>query len=125
MNEYVTTSGPIFDGRAVRASKDFIDDWEQEYSGKVEDAVQNRLSSVLKHPTGNYQRHIRTRQEGDGRTVDDSSIVYGPWLEGTSSRNQTTRFKGYSTFRRTAQAMDRAAEAYADQMVRRYLSRMQ
>ena len=30
--------------------------------------------------------------------IDDGNVVYGPWLEGTSSRNQTTRFKGYHSF---------------------------
>ena len=35
-----------------------------------------------------------------------AAAVYGPWLEGTSSRNQTTRFKGYAAFRRTAQFME-------------------
>lgn len=39
--------------------------------------------------------------------IDDNGVVYGPWLEGTSSRNQTTRFKGYASFRKTRDWLDK------------------
>lgn len=39
--------------------------------------------------------------------VAGPGAIYGPWLEGTGSRNQTTRFKGYSSFRKTAQWLDK------------------
>jgi hypothetical protein len=124
---YVTVHGPMFNGRLERIVKDFCNDWEREYAPKVEDAVQTRLASVLKHPTGNYQRHIRVRADGDGQQVDDDNIIYGPWLEGTGSRNfPKTRFKGYATFRRVAQEMDRRARPDANAMLRSegYLRRM-
>lgn len=34
---------------------------------------------------------------------------YGTWLEGTSSRNQSSRFKGYSIFRDTQDWLDKVA----------------
>jgi len=33
--------------------------------------------------------------------LDDDGVVYGPWLEGTSQRNRTSRFKGYAIWRRS------------------------
>jgi len=33
--------------------------------------------------------------------IHDSHVIYGPWLEGVSSRNQASRFKGYALWRRT------------------------
>ena len=124
---FVTHHGPIFDGRAGAAARDFCDDWEREYAERTEDAVHNRLHQVLRHPTGNYERHIQTRKEGDGYTVDDSRIIYGPWLEGTGSRNAPkTRFKGYATFRLVTQRMQREANSYAESMLHQgYLGRMQ
>ena len=53
--------------------------------------------------TGNYRRNITPTIAGPMAQIDDNGVIYGPWLEGTSSRNETTRFKGYSTFRRAAQ----------------------
>jgi hypothetical protein len=52
-------------------------------------------------------------------------VIYGPWLEGVGSRNRTTRFKGYFTFRRTAQQLKSRSTAVANGVLRRYLSRME
>ena len=55
-----------------------------------------------KASTGNYRRNVSTAMRGSVGVIDDGGVVYGPWLEGTGSRNGTTRFKGYASFRRTA-----------------------
>ena len=56
-----------------------------------------------KASTGNYRRNISGRVTRDrGIVTDGGRVVYGPWLEGEGSRNKTTRFKGYRSFRNTA-----------------------
>jgi len=51
--------------------------------------------------TGHYQRSINGKMLANlSGIVHDSNVVYGPWLEGISSRNKRTRFKGYGAFRR-------------------------
>ena len=58
--------------------------------------------------TGFYRNLIfGVLQDSRHGLIHDSNVIYGPWLEGTSSRNQTTRFKGYSMFRRTTQQLNR------------------
>jgi hypothetical protein len=42
---------------------------------------------VLQHPTGYYQSKITVERAGTGYRVTDQGVVYGPWLEGTGSRN--------------------------------------
>lgn len=123
----VTTSrsGPLFDGRAEMALRDFCDDWEEAYGDETLDAVQARLRKVLRHPTGRYQSRLNVRASGAGQEVNDRNCIYGPWLEGTGSRNRTTRFKGYSTFRLVAQQQQARAGADANAMIKRYLGRMQ
>jgi hypothetical protein len=123
----VTVHGPFFDGRGKAAVRDFCDDWEREYAEKTEDAVRTTGQGMFKHSTGNWSRHIATRGEGGHQDVHDSNIIYGPWLEGTGSRNAPkTRFKGYSIFRRTAQQMQRQAGEHANRMLASpYLGRMQ
>jgi hypothetical protein len=59
-----------------------------------------------RHSVGNYRRNVgetKTMVSDYKAMISDGGVVYGPWLEGTSSRNQSTRFKGYGTFRKTAQ----------------------
>ncbi len=52
--------------------------------------------------TGNYRRNLsRFFRNQFTAIVDDGGVIYGPWLEGTSNRNKTTRFKGYAAFRKT------------------------
>jgi hypothetical protein len=92
--------GPLFDGRAEviidRASRDM----EHHLASVGADYVRAELERVLRRETPYYRLQITTT-EYPGRTViNDGGVVYGPWLEGTGSRNKTTRFKGYSTFRR-------------------------
>lgn len=51
--------------------------------------------------TGYYRQHIHDECDGMHGRIDDGNVIYGNWLEGTSSRNQSTRFKGYASFRKT------------------------
>lgn len=71
---------------------------------------------------GDYRRGIHGEVKEFLGRIDDAKVIYGPWLEGTGSRNQTTRFKGYASFRRTAQWMQekapRVARAHALKLVR-------
>lgn len=62
-------------------------------------------------PTGRWARSIQiTAAVGGLAQVSDSGLVYGPWLEGVGSRNYpVTRFKGYSTFRKVRQQIERKA----------------
>jgi hypothetical protein len=89
--------------------------------------VHARLRRVLKHPTGYYQSFIQTERKVDSTEINDGwptsgTPVYGPWLEGTGSRNSpVTRFKGYRTFRLVAQRMNAQVGPKADRILRQRL----
>ena len=58
--------------------------------------------------TGFYRNNIHgVLKDSRHGLIHDSNVIYGSWLEGTSSRNETTRFKGYSMFRRATQQLNR------------------
>ena len=59
--------------------------------------------------TGHYGRSIHGVASHLHGRIDDSGVEYGPWLEGVSSRNETTRFKGYHSFRRVGQSLEKDA----------------
>lgn len=63
-----------------------------------------------KASTGHYRRSIHGETKGLKGRIDDSRVVYGPWLEGISSRNKTTRFKGYASFRKTTDLLNKKAK---------------
>lgn len=120
-----TRNGPLADGRFARAASDYADDVQYQVARHGEELVQQRLARVLRHPTGYYQSRISVdRGRGGAYVVSDGGVVYGPWLEGTGSRNSpVTRFPGYSTFRRTKALVDRDANRIARQLLDRYQAR--
>lgn len=118
-------SGPLFSGEAARVLDRMTEEIAREVAKQGEQDVQQRLKSVLRHPTGKYQKRIRVgAQRGGLVTVDDQRSVYGPWLEGAGSRNARSRFKGYRTFRIVKQQLDGKAVRIADQVVARTVGRL-
>lgn len=117
MDAEVTTTGPLFDGSADRILTDFTEDAASTVGDEGVEMVRRRLASVLKHPTGNYSSHINAVNHGTLSEVNDDDVIYGPWLEGTGSRNASSRFKGYSTFRKVRQELEAKAGDIAEREV--------
>ncbi len=120
----VRTRGPLADGTAARRLRDAADDAEQRVANVGAGMVRATLGTVLRHPTGHYMSRISAVSQGGDHAVTDRGVVYGPWLEGTSRRNLTTRFKGYHTFRIVTQRLDGMAGAIAEPIVRREIERL-
>lgn len=120
----VTTSGPLFSGEAARVLDRMTEEIAAEVGKVAEQDVHHRLGQVLRHPTGKYQRRVRVQVQGTRAVVDDQRSVYGPWLEGTGSRNGHSRFKGYATFRKTLQQVQSKSGAIAQQIVARTVGRL-
>jgi hypothetical protein len=100
----------------------------------------------IRHSTGTFEHSItttrtsRTYSTHSGHktytlpvVVDDMATdiavttdlaSYGPWLEGTGSRNDTTRFKGYHGFRIATQELVKTAGTTADSVFKPYGMRM-
>ena len=125
MNVDVEKHGPIFDGRAAAAVEAFCRASEREIAQRGVDLVHAALSTSIRHPTGYYESHVVADRSSGGYEVTDGGVVYGPWLEGVGSRNRTTRFKGYASFRRASATLDREAEGVAERTLPPYLARMQ
>jgi hypothetical protein len=119
------TSGPIFDGRAQRAVTAYTDAAERRIADVGVAMVRAELDVVLQNPTGFYESQIQADRLAGDSIVTDGGVIYGPWLEGTSERNRTTRFRGYLTFRRTRDRLQRAAGAIGQRALRPFLRRMQ
>ena len=137
----VKLSGPLFDGTAERAMVKAVAAIQEKLSAEGERLAAQALASSIRVPhtgravggittitasttfqTGKYTMPV-VADEGESVVTSDLA-TYGPWLEGTGSRNQTTRFKGYFSFRRATQELDEAAGDIADETLQPYLKEM-
>lgn len=101
----VTFNGPIFDNLDALISQ-WHDSATEIVATKVLSTVQQKMDANFKNPTPYYETQVTMDGYGAERTVHDRGIVYGPWLEGTGSRNATTSFKGYHHWRDTARDIE-------------------
>lgn len=118
----VTERGALLDGSAPRHIRRAVDNIEAEVARYGKDQVVQHLNQVLRRQTPYYRTRIVAVRAGGDWQVSDQGVVYGPWLEGTGSRNKTTRFKGYRTFRYVSQRVERNADRIAERALRPYLA---
>ena len=126
----VKADGPLFSQNgavALRALKSF----EREATNKIAKAGQRWIRSIgvqqfryqASAPTGFYSASVAIDRISDGHIVH-SRAIYGAWIEGTSSRNQSTRFKGYHLFRRAAQHVESNIGKIVNPEERRLIARL-
>lgn len=118
-------SGPMFDARGPHIVHRGVQDAVETIAQVGHDDIVNTLQGVIRHPTPYYWTQIRDRAVGDlTHILDDSKIIYGPWLEGVGSKNKTTRFKGYFTFRKVKQRLEVRAGTIAERVMESHTRRL-
>jgi hypothetical protein len=122
--EGVRVSGPILTGVAGAIMTDLVTDITDRVAAFAIQEVQKNLDGSLKNPTPYYETQIQISNLGTDRIVNDRGVIYGSWLEGTGSRNQTTRFKGYASFRRARQATEAQVGRLVASALRIHLGRL-
>lgn len=104
---HIEAHGAILNGTAEQEVDAFLSDAQLLVAHQASAEVHNILDLSIRNPTPYYETQIVVQRMQPDVVVHDRGIVYGPWLEGVSERNKTTRFKGYAAFRR---ARDRIAQ---------------
>lgn len=127
LNITTRKSGPLFRGvlpAELDAAKEAV---QKEVAGYAELQWQTNMDDSFQNATGRYQSHVNIlRREGD-LVVNDgypgSGLLYGPWLEGVGSRNQTTRFKGYFSMRRARNQVGQKVAAIAKPIIDAFIAK--
>lgn len=88
------------------------------------DEIRHRLRRVLDNPTGNYESKVTISNASEGYVITNRA-VYHNWLEGTDSRNRTTRFRGYATYRLARQEIQQKADKIVAPVIDRFLGELQ
>lgn len=118
----LSRKGPIFQNPTARIAT-FMDRADKAVAEEGVNMVLAQLERVLRNPTGYYESQIQTERVRDHWEVNDTRrVVYGPWLEGTGSRNAVTRFKGYRTFRIVQQDLNRRVPEIIRPLIRNLIS---
>lgn len=120
----VILTGPIWGKSGQQEVGRLLDDVCWEVAGRAESTVSLFLDQSIRNPTPYYETQIIRERFAAESVVHDRGIIYGPWLEGVSSRNQTTRFKGYASFRRATQQTEREVPGLVEPVVDRWVRSM-
>jgi hypothetical protein len=135
----VTASGPLFNGRAASAASAYCHTTEMALAEEAAVRIRAYLPTQYKYlghsggnqqdnpvppDAGHYEASIHAEAVPEGARVTDDEVIYGPWLEGTSSRNEATRFPGYGAFRQISQQVDAEAKPQAEAILPPYLAAM-
>lgn len=116
----VTVTGPLADGQLGRQLERGLVEALDEVANQGQADVHQLLDASIRNPTPYYETQITVdRSSAEQRTVHDQGVIYGPWLEGVSSRNFSTRFKGYHSFRRAALALQAKVPGLTDPIFKR------
>lgn len=103
---FFDADGPIFDGTADDIVGDWLNDVTDSFAQQGLSRLHQEMDHYFRDPTPYYETQVTISNHGDTRVIHDRGVIYGPWLDGSGSRNATTRFKGYPHWRRTLQYLE-------------------
>lgn len=123
-NITIEVSGPLLQGLAPAFIAGMLDEIKYLVASQVLADWQQNMDRAFRHPTPYYETQVLVQQVREDQVVHDRGLIYGNWLEGTSSRNRTTRFKGYGSLKRAVDSAVRKAPRIIDRVVTQTLRRM-
>jgi hypothetical protein len=120
----VEIHGSFLTGNPLPAIDNFVTEVTWVVAGQGLADWHQKLNQRLKDPTPYYETQLMVeRQTPEIVWAHDRGVIYGPWLEGTGSRNRTTKFKGYKSVRETTQELQRKVptivQPYVEQLIHR------
>ena len=134
----VETTGPLFRGTAPHILRQVTQSAVEELAEKGESflllrQLRPRPSGAYKSAqeagkyksVGTYAKNIQSKAGNLNVIVTDGGkVLYGPWLEGEGSRNKSSRFKGYFSFRKAKQLVDKQVDGTMQKHLNKFTRRM-
>jgi hypothetical protein len=121
----VILTGPAFDGRADIYTRELAEQIQKDVADGAMEGWQEGLDHTIRVNRGRYMSRLNQARRGMDIVLNDHGSVYGPWLEGTGSRNSpVTRFPGYHNARMVTAQIRSQVEALAQPAITRYVERM-
>ena len=126
MDVKVSSSGPLFDGRAAADLDQGLDDWKKNIATIGASMVRSDMDAHFKVQRPYYRLTVTaSATPPDWKISDHGSAIYNYWLEGIGSRNfPKTRFRGYSSFRRMTQAINARAVSIGQPIIAKWVAKI-
>lgn len=117
MSALSNVTGPLFTvGEAV--TDEFAAESVKRVAQEGKEQLLNYLGDRLRNPTGYYESNITWNSTGHySARIHDNQVIYGPWLEGISSRNQSTSFEGYHSAEDTREYLEGFGPQLANELL--------
>lgn len=119
--------GPLADGTA----DEVLRQWAENTAARLGDMGGDHLRAWPMDKSGrargNFQRELQVFKAGPVARIPgpmDKGVVWAPWLEGVSKRNESTRFKGYRLFRKTAAWLRDQAKKVGEEELAKLIGRI-
>jgi hypothetical protein len=116
-------TGPMFDGRSGDIFKKMADDCQTAVANQADAVWQIGMELSFKWPTGYYQSNVNIARRGENLVVNDSGVVYGPWLE-RGAANGNSDFKGYHLRQATINEVGDQVSAICEPIVEKAVEKM-
>ena len=127
----IILTGPLFDGQAAGAAKDFTDSIANEIAQIGRDWIRLDTQRMTKSGSDTGQAAEGVKMSGGNGAyvisggIHEEQVRTWPWLEGTSKRNQSARAstRAISSFSRTTLRMRKQVTPFAQARLEQYLTR--
>lgn len=119
----ITVVGPAVDGTAKRILAAGMDEAARKLADDAQSEVEQQTGQ-FRNPTGRFRSLLHVEVAAPFYRVLPGMLPYVHWLEGTSRRNETTRFKGYHLFARARTRFESYAQARFEQYLQPALRRI-
>jgi hypothetical protein len=121
----MAATGPLFDGRAQAALRDYEEWAQREVAQQAMADWHLNMERSFREPTGRYESTVHLTEDEYGAIVHDQGMIYNYWLEGYGSRNfPVTAFAGYFSAERAADELRPRAAGLVNPIPARFLSQM-
>lgn len=106
-------SGPLADGRAEKAVEDWQERTTQALAAEAVKMLGDTAMDKSGRASGAFREHLKAVTVSPGEASVPGpmirGVVWAPWLEGTSTRNKSTQFRGYKLFAKTRAELNQRA----------------
>lgn len=121
-------SGPLTSGDAEKAAQEWAENTTQALADKGIEILKSFPMNKSARGRGGFEGALKTQRVSPTETripgPTERGVTWAPWLEGVSSRNESTHFSGYKLFAKTRLQLQKLAPDIAQEELDKVLPRM-
>lgn len=121
-------TGPLADGRAIDAAEKWAERTSQALGDEAVRMLRDFPMNKSGRARGGFEGALRVERRSPSETrvagPQERGVAWAPWLEGTSKRNESTKFRGYHLFAKTRAELEKKAQEIGQKQLDELLGEM-